>query len=226
MRNVRIVELAAGIRATFVSFFSIVMFVALGAAVFLGLQWGKQALSTTFDETLAQSNFHDIEVQYPYGITDQSIEDLRAIEGVELVEPGYAAFVEGMVGTTTASFKVQSLTPTLDQPEVIEGTLPASAGEVALLDTWATNHGVKVGDVLSLPADATDAGSPVPYLADTEFTISALVRAPGYLAKDSSTYGASTTGSGTIDCVAFATEDAFDALAFTRALVGEGEGMV
>ena len=214
MKHMRLTELLAAIRATFVSFFSIVMFVALGAAVFLGLQWGRQALSTTLDTTLAQTSFHDIELQYPYGITDESIEELCDIEGVELVEPGYAAFIEGEVGKTGASFKVQSITDALDQPEVVKGKLPTKENEIALLDHWAEARGVKVGDTFSLTTGKTPA---LKFLTDDHLTVTALVKAPGYLSTDSKTYGASTSSSGTIDCVAFVTEEAFSKIPFLDA---------
>ena len=49
MKPTQITELLANIRATIVSFFSILMFVALGAAVFFGISWSAPALQSAAD---------------------------------------------------------------------------------------------------------------------------------------------------------------------------------
>jgi hypothetical protein len=46
MRSTRATEILANIKVNLVAFLSIAMFVGLGLAVFLGIQWGATALET------------------------------------------------------------------------------------------------------------------------------------------------------------------------------------
>lgn len=57
MKATQFTDLLANIRATFVSFFSILMFVALGVAVFLGISWAAPALQNTADDMFDEGRF-------------------------------------------------------------------------------------------------------------------------------------------------------------------------
>ena len=50
MKRIRVVELLANIKANFVAFLSIAMFVALGIGLFLGIEWGAVALRNAENE--------------------------------------------------------------------------------------------------------------------------------------------------------------------------------
>jgi putative ABC transport system permease protein len=85
MTRTQIAELFVGIRKTFVSFFSILMFVALGVGIFLGINWSSPALQKVADEAFSQGAFHHFQVQYPYGLTDEDLVELAAVEGVTVL---------------------------------------------------------------------------------------------------------------------------------------------
>ena len=78
MKRIRIIELLAEIRANLVAFISIAMFVALGMALFLGIHWGSVASTHAVQDVASQYHLHDIEVSFPYGITQS---DLGKIKG-------------------------------------------------------------------------------------------------------------------------------------------------
>ena len=73
MKPTQVTELLANIRKTFVSFFSILMFVALGMGVFLGISWAGPALQNAADGMCAEGRFHNFQVQFPYGLTDDDL---------------------------------------------------------------------------------------------------------------------------------------------------------
>ncbi len=206
MKKTQLIEVFANIRATIVSFISIAMFVALGIAVLLGLQWASKALAASMDKAFAQTNYHDILVQAPVGFQEDEIEELRKIDGVESIETGYQSTQQVNVGSIRTSVRFQTVPPTMDQLIVHEGTLPQKANEIALMDHWAKNNGFMVGDTISLVHDGNDADGMNALTGDT-YTITALVESPQYTSKDSATY--SMVGS-TVSGVGFVTEDAFD----------------
>ena len=80
MKPTQIAELFANIKATIVSFFSIAMFVALGVGVFAGIYWMAPALQSTVDEAFGEGDLHNFQIQFPYGLTQQDLEQLRAVE--------------------------------------------------------------------------------------------------------------------------------------------------
>ena len=89
MKPTQTQELFVSIKKTIVSFFSILMFVALGVGVFLGISWAGPALENASDRVFDEGSFHNFQVQFPYGITDSDIQALSEIEGVDQVEAAY-----------------------------------------------------------------------------------------------------------------------------------------
>ena len=76
MKRTQVTDLFANIKATFVSFFSILMFVALGVGVFLGISWAAPALQSAADNMFDTGNFHNYQIQFPYGLTKADLEKL------------------------------------------------------------------------------------------------------------------------------------------------------
>ena len=85
MKRIRIEELLAEVKANIVPFFSVCMFVCLGIGLFLGIQWGGVAMSRAVEEVFESGSMHDIEVQFPYGLTRDDLDQLAAIDGVSAV---------------------------------------------------------------------------------------------------------------------------------------------
>ena len=178
MKRTQITELFANIRATAVSFFSIVMFVALGIAIFLGLRWGSASLTTRIDDVLNAQRTPDIEITYPFGLTEDDIEAVRAIDGIDIVEGTYVTFAETNVLSGRNTLRVQELADTMGTPEVISGRLPEAPDEIAVLSYWAALNQVNVGDVLELKDP-----SGLPYLARSSFTVVGTVTSGDFLAR-------------------------------------------
>lgn len=81
--KIRLVELLATIKVNLVAFLSISMFVCLGVGLFLGIQWGDVAFCSQAEKTMEERSLHDFEIDFPYGITNENIDELRKIDGVD-----------------------------------------------------------------------------------------------------------------------------------------------
>ena len=154
MKPTQTQELFVSIKKTIVSFFSILMFVALGVAVFLGISWAGPALQNATDRMFDEGSFHNFQVQFPYGITDSDIQALSEIEGVDQVEAAYQSYQTIQVDGDRHTVKVQSLGQSIDTPIIVEGTLPTKAGEMAFQAESASRLGVNVGDTITFEKDA------------------------------------------------------------------------
>ena len=216
MKRIRWVELLAEIKANFVAFFSVEMFVCLGIGLFCGIDWCSTALCNEVQRNFDQGNMYDIELQFPYGITEDDIKQVRAVDGVTATETGYLSDQRMYKGSTVYILRFQSLTDTINVPTVVEGELPKKGDEVALLEFWAAEHGISVGDTIELEHDSTDEDDKdgMSRLTSSSYTVTGLVKSPEYLSKVEGTLGATAIGSGQLDCVAFTTDAAFDTDSF------------
>ena len=212
MKGIRFVELLANIKANIVAFISISMFVALGVGLFLGIQWGAVALRNVCQEIVEANNMHDIEITFPYGITDDDIAQIKKIEGVSHVETGYSSFASMVDGSTNYTLKMQTLPGDINRFSKVTGNLPMEKNELALLSFWAEEKNLGIGDVVKFKHDAIDSGDEdgMQYLNADTFTITAIVETPQYIQNGSNTLGLSNVGPGTIDCVAYVPEASVD----------------
>lgn len=217
MKKTQIIDLFANIRATFVSFFSIAMFVALGVSVFLGLQWGAAALARDYDDVMDACKFHDIEIMLPTGIFDDALGKLRAVDDVEDVQAFRVSYQELAGDKNHETIRVQSLSESMDIPFVVEGSLPQKEDEIAVLSSWAHAHNVHVGDTIAFAHDGPNDATPMLYLESDTYHVVGLVGYAGCIARNSATYGFAPQGSGTVSCVAFVPDTSFSAQTYLGA---------
>lgn len=57
------------------------MFVALSVAIFCGISWTGPALQSSADQVFEEGKLHDFEITYPYGLTEDDHDAIRAIVG-------------------------------------------------------------------------------------------------------------------------------------------------
>ncbi len=220
MKPTQVIDLFANIKNTFVSFFSILMFVALGVGVFLGISWASPALEMAANNMFEEGAFHNFQIQYPYGLTQEDLAKLSATEGVTQVEGERQSFQTIVERDKKYTVKVQSLGQYIDTPIIVEGELPTAVGEIALHAESARVMGIRVGDTISFVKDADTDGSAATndsgmlYLLRNTFKVTALVNNADYVALSNGTYGFSTTPSGTVDALAWVPDNTFDAQSF------------
>ena len=210
VKKTQIIELFRNIEKTMVSFISIVMFILLATCLFLGIEWANTGFKNTIESDLNIGKMQDIEIVYPYGLTDDLISDIKALDDVETAEGIY---------NTEAFFKrdglkyqanVVMLTKTVNVPTHMTGELPVSGSEIAVEEHWAQTHDISVGDTIQIENN----DEAVRMLINDTFTVTALVTSPKYINQYKGTFGASQTTGISSDCVFFAPEEAFNKAAF------------
>ena len=215
MKKTQFIELLAHIKATLVSFLSIVMFVALGVGVFLGIRGSAYSLERSAEKLFNENNFHDFEVLYPYGLTDDDLGALAAVENVDSVAPFYRAYVVHYIDGNGTTIQLQSITPDVDTCTLLEGTMPANAGEIAISGVYAQKNGISLGDTISFSHDATSADDSdgMAYLTRDSFTVTAFITSPLFLIQQGGMLGIAADG-GSVGSFAFTVEEAFDSAAY------------
>ena len=207
MKKTRWIVLLRDIRKTWVSFLSIIVFVSLGVAIFLGIKWNEPALSQAMDRYLDEHRYHDLQMVFPYGFTEDDAAAVAALDGVSAVEGAYNAYGTAQVGGDRCILNIQSLTDTMDHAEVLEGELPAAADEVAVERLLAEALELHLGD--TLPIGALRGGKPC--LKNSEFTITAIVEHPSFTRTETDySRGFTDIGDGSADGYVLVAKTAFD----------------
>ena len=75
------------IRGSLKRFLSIVVITALGVSVMCGLKAGCEDLCDSVDAYFDQQNVYDINVQSTYGLTDDDLDAIQEVDGVETPRP-------------------------------------------------------------------------------------------------------------------------------------------
>lgn len=176
------------IRGSLKRFLSIVVITALGVSVMCGLKAGCEDLRDSVDAYFDQQNVYDINVQSTYGLTRDDLAAIQEVDGVETAEGIYTETAYTAVGTTRERVVVQSLSKeNIDQPVLVSGDLPESAGEVAVTSKFLKASGKKIGDTVSFAAnDASSSNqSAKDQFAAGDYTITAEVLDPTDVSSDS-----------------------------------------
>lgn len=207
MKKTQWLFLLRDIQKTWVSFVSIVLFVAMGMAIFLGIRWNCPAMQATVNDYLEAHSAHDLVVSFPYGLNDADLKALKSNPDVSALESSYTGF--GMLTLDGKKYVLvlQSITTDIDRAELVEGRMPSAPNEIGVEQQFLDRTGMKLGDTFTLDTKTEDKA----YLKETKLTITALVRHPAYFANGSSyARGISDLGDGSVDFFAVLSKDAFN----------------
>ena len=207
MRKTQWIALFRDIKKTFVSFISIAVFVALGVAIFLGIRWNEIALSLKTDEYLEGRNYHDFQLAFAYGFTDEDLKTIAATDGITDAEGAYSAYCTTEFGGEKYVLSVQSLTERVDIASALDGVMPAAPDEIGIESMFAQAVGLKIGDKFTIDSERDGTS----YLKNTEFTVTAIVEHPSYFRNENDySRGFCDIADSYVDYYVITSKDAFD----------------
>jgi len=186
-------------------FLAILIIIFLGVGFFVGISATSPNMVNSADQYFTEQNYMDYRVSSTYGLTDQDISDLEAIEDVN-VQSHYAQ--DFIVSDYEESIRLYSYDlqngQDINQYYIVDGRLPEQAGEIALDANESFLEGIAIGDTISLN-DNEEAGDPSQNLNTQTFEVVGFVNSPMYL--DNSSRGNTTIGSGTLSGFGVIPED-------------------
>lgn len=158
MRSAYGKDIARTIRGNLKRFVAIVVITVLGVCMFSGLKASCDDLRLSADEFFDAQQLFDVRVLSTLGLTDDDVAALADVEGVAAAEGGYAETVYTDAAGNRASADMKALSPDgMNSPYVLDGALPAAAGEVAVTSQYLADTGKQIGDTLEIePADDED----------------------------------------------------------------------
>ncbi len=196
------------IKKSFARFISIFFIVALGVAFFSGIQAASPDMRYSGDAYYDASGLMDLKVMGTLGLTEEDLDSLRKVKGVETVEGGYALDVlSGQEGEQQV-IHLETLGEQINQVSVIQGRLPEKKGECLLDAQMAERDELKLGDQIQVQVEEDS------ILEQEVFTVVGTCSSPLYISFER---GNTTLGSGEVSGYGYVTEDNFDKEAYTVA---------
>ncbi len=135
-------------------FLAIMMITALGVCMLAGLKAACDDLRFTADKFFDEQNLMDIKIISTMGLTDEDVDALSSIPGVEDAEGSYSETVY----TTYQGIKKQAEVNTLsdkgiNMPYLLEGEMPLRADEILVTQKYMEETGHKLGETLVIEED-------------------------------------------------------------------------
>ena len=216
-------------------FVAIAVIAALGAGFYAGLRMSAPDMKIAADQNFDGTNLMDIRVMSTLGLSDDDIDMLRSVEGVEAVMPAYETDAVAEIDGSQYVVRIHSLdvdaarvsdisdgqTARSDDPGYInrlvltEGEWPDEPGECVLGEDVVMDTDVAVGDTVVLTEGTGELSDT---LRATEFTVTGFARSSYYASPTN--LGTTSLGSGTVDQFAYVPADTFvDDIPYTEAFL-------
>lgn len=195
-------------------FFSIMLIGALGVAFYAGIQATKPDMQISADQFYDDSNLMDIRILSSMGLTDDDVEVIRQVEGVNAVEPSYSVDVLCDTKASELVVKVMSQTEELNQINILEGRLPKDTSECLVDQQFIGYTNYKVGDTISLRSGTDE--DITKNLKESEYTIVGVGTTSYYLSIEK---GSSSIGNGKLNSFIVVPPETFNIDAYTEIYV-------
>lgn len=192
------------IRKSMGRFLSIFFIVAIGCAFFAGIRSSEPDMRYSGDAYFDRKNLMDLQVISTMGLTDEDVEAIEKLDGIEKAEAGYSVDALCTEGDNQIVMHVMSLLPSMNQVQVENGRLPEKSDECVVDADFLSKSTLKIGDRVTL-SSRTDKPVTDSLKGDT-FTIVGSVSSPCYIGFQR---GSTTIGSGNISAFLCVPEESF-----------------
>lgn len=202
------------VRSSLSRFLAIFAIVALGSGFLAGILASPLDMRISADSYMDESEMFDLRVVSTMGLTDEDMEELGRIEGVQAVLPAHdtdTVMFSDMGDSHTA--RIHTLppegSPQMYVPVVLEGRLPEKPGECAVILTKTfTGETDWVGQTLTVDPEEELEG------VVSQFTVVGTVRSALYISLERER---TTAGTGSVDLKLYTVPESFDRDYYTAA---------
>lgn len=191
-------------------FLSILFIVALGVAFFSGIRASEPDMRLSGDSYFDDSELMDIKALSTYGVTEDDIKAMEAVEGVVCAEGAYSADFLYNKKDEQQVLHVMSLQEKMNHTAVSKGRFPEKSGECMADD----EAGFQIGDRITLESGTDDPLSDT--LKTDTLEVVGLGNSPCYLSYGR---GSTTVGDGNINAFLMVPEETFDMEVYTEVYI-------
>lgn len=157
MGNAYYKDIFRSIKKNWKRFVSIMVITALGVAMLTGLYAACLDMYRSADQFYDDRHLFDIRIVSTLGLTQEDVECLSQMNGIETAEGSYSEVVYTEVAGTRKSAEMTVLSPMgLNLPYLLAGSFPSKSGELAVTQKYLDESGQSVGDVLIIEEATED----------------------------------------------------------------------
>lgn len=185
------------IRNTFKRFLSILLMAFLGVGFFAGIQATSPDMVDTIDKYYKQQNVYDIQILSTLGLTENDVNEVSKIEGIEKVVGTYETDAKLEIEEKETVAKVLCIED-VNIPKLLEGNFPQGNDECVVEQSFLDINNKKIGDTIELEIEKNknDNGDEIDYLKNNKLKIVGVVQSPLYISRDR---GNSKLGAGKVN---------------------------
>lgn len=203
------------IKNSYKRFISLLLIVLLGVGFFAGIKATSPDMRKTLDTYFDDLNVMDIQVISTLGLTNEDVEAISQVEGVENAEGSCQADAMVTIGEEEVVVKLETLTDNLNNLNLIEGKLPENKEECVVETKFLSETGHQIGDTIEVAIEniTNDDGEEEKVLKNNRLKIVGAVDSPMYI---SSERGSTKLGSGMIDYYIYVPKENLNASIYTN----------
>ena len=142
MTGSELLDARRNIRKELVAFISIVMIGLLAALAYLGIAYSAAALKQDALLFFNAQELWDVEVTSTMLMTDEDLEEIRALPGVREAERVWQIDTRLHLGNRKTAVSVVSLPEKMSLPVLLEGRMPENTTECAVERNLAEEYGL------------------------------------------------------------------------------------
>lgn len=134
------------------TFYFDILYRGTGSCIFSGIQASSPDMRLSGDDYYNEVQLMDLKIVGTLGLTEDDIEAVRAVDGVESAEGAYCTDV--ICGEERQKvLHIESVNQNVNQLTVTEGRLPQKSGECFLDSAFASGQGYEIGSTIKMRQD-------------------------------------------------------------------------
>ena len=193
------------IKNNYKRFISLLLMAFLGVGFFAGIRATSPDMVDSIDTYYKNQKMYDIQVISTLGLTEDDVNSIKQIDGVDIVEGTYETDGKLEIDNKEIITKVLCVDE-LNKPLLVEGQLPQNANECVVEENFLTQNNKSIGDTIQIEIENTQnaEGEEIEYLYNKELKIVGTVKSPLYISNER---GNSTLGDGRVDYYMYISKD-------------------
>lgn len=196
------------IKNTYKRFISILLMAFLGVGFFSGIRAASPDMLNTIDKYYKEQNVYDIEVVSTLGLTEDDINALKNVEGVESIYGTYSEDV--ILNENNLEYAIKILTlQDVNNPILLEGNMPEHESECVVEKGFMQKLNKNIGDTFQIQNQDESK------IKEKNFKIVGVVQSPLYISRDR---GTTSLGSGKVDFYMYVKPENIESDIYTRNL--------
>lgn len=192
-------------------FVSILLMAFMGVGFFAGVRATSPDMQDTLDTYLDNKNMYDISLVSTLGLTDDDIDIISKLDGVDKAIGIYSEDVFVKFEDEESVVKYIAYRDEINNLNILEGSLPQNADECVVEYNMNIGKGVKIGDTLQITENLEEDEDPT--FKNTNLKVVGIVKSPLYISRDR---GTTTLGSGKVGYFIYGNKENIDSEIFTE----------